>query len=257
MSGLGHERVGAGAPVIVLNDWICDTSTWDDARRYLDTTRFTWVFADLRGYGRSLAQTGAFTVTEAAGDVLALATANGFQKFAIVGHSMSTLVALHLAQHHGARVERAVVVTPPPPGGFGADDAMLEAQRALARGDAALRARGLYRMWGDRMPEGWTRFKAERWLATSSPDAAAGYVAMFSRDGLPAPTAPVDVPVLAVTGEEDFEPMRSAAVAKSLGAFCRKLTVVALPDCGHYPMQEMPPRFVAVVEGFLRRPEGA
>lgn len=250
---IGSERLGVGDPVIVLNDWICDTSTWDDARRYLDTTRFTWAFTDLRGYGRSRALSGAFTVTEAAADVLELAAASGWRRFSLVGHSMSSLVALHLAQHHGEVLDRVVVVTPPPPGGFGADDAMIEAQRTLATGDAAMRARGLLRMWGERMPEGWTRFKAERWVATSTPEAAAGYVAMFSRDGLPAPAAPVDVPVLAITGEADFEPMRSEAVAKSLGAFCRELTVAALPDCGHYPMQEMPPRFVALVEGFLKR----
>jgi hypothetical protein len=40
---IGYEKVGSGAlGVIVLNDWICDTSTWDGARAYLDEDRFTW-----------------------------------------------------------------------------------------------------------------------------------------------------------------------------------------------------------------------
>jgi len=248
---LGRERIGAGHPVIVLNDWICDTSTWDDARRYLDVERLCWVFTDLRGYGRSKALSGEYDVVEAARDTLEVADAEGFRRFAVIGHSMSTLVALHLAQHHPDRVERVVLLTPPPPTGFGADEAMIEAQRTLARGDVAMRARGLVRMWGDRMPRGWTRFKAERWAATSSPEAAAGYVAMFSRDGLPDRRRPVSVPVLAVTGEEDFEPLRSAAVKAGLAPLCPSLEIAALPDCGHYPMQEMPPRLVAVVERFL------
>src|ERR1700721_1159004 len=51
---LGHELVGSGSShVIVLNDWLCDTSTWDGARPYLDSARFTFAFADVRGYGRS------------------------------------------------------------------------------------------------------------------------------------------------------------------------------------------------------------
>src|SRR5262245_59964149 len=51
---LGHEIVGAGPRrLIVLNDWLCDTSTWTAARVYLDRTRFTWAFTDLRGHGRS------------------------------------------------------------------------------------------------------------------------------------------------------------------------------------------------------------
>ena len=49
---LGHDRVGSGPlAVVVLNDWMYDTSTWDGARAYLDCERFSWAFADLRGYG--------------------------------------------------------------------------------------------------------------------------------------------------------------------------------------------------------------
>jgi hypothetical protein len=54
---IGHETLGTGPRrVIVLNDWLCDTSTWDRARAYLDGSEFTWAFADLRGYGRSKGQ---------------------------------------------------------------------------------------------------------------------------------------------------------------------------------------------------------
>ncbi|HEX7704389.1 MAG TPA: alpha/beta hydrolase, partial [Kofleriaceae bacterium] len=75
---LGYEIVGTGASrVIVLNDWLCDTSTWDGARVYLDNTRFTWAFADLRGYGKSRTRDGAFTVAEGAADVIELADALG------------------------------------------------------------------------------------------------------------------------------------------------------------------------------------
>ncbi len=149
---IGHDKVGSGAlGVIVLNDWMCDTSTWDGARVYLDQERFTWAFADLRGYGRSIDVRGAFTVAEAAADVVNLADALGWRRFAIVGHSMSTLVALHLAQHLPDRVDRAVLLTPPPPSGFGADDATLAAMEAIARGDDAKRIRSLQTMWGDRL----------------------------------------------------------------------------------------------------------
>ncbi len=50
---LGCDVVGDGPRrVIVLNDRLCDTSTWGGARAYLDLERFTWAFTDLRGYGR-------------------------------------------------------------------------------------------------------------------------------------------------------------------------------------------------------------
>ena len=211
---LGHARVGSGPrAVVVLNDWLCDTSTWDAARPYLDLARFSWAFADLRGYGHSRGRSGSFTVQEAAHDVLALADSLSWERFAIVGHSMSSLVALHLAQHHASRVLRAVLLTPPPPGGFGADESALEGARALARADDATRDAALAHRFGERLSAGWRAFKAAAWRASADPEAAAGYVAMFARDGVPEPTARVRVPVLAITGEQDVPPMRRDAVA--------------------------------------------
>jgi pimeloyl-ACP methyl ester carboxylesterase len=249
---LGHETLGSGpGAVVVLNDWIGDTSTWDGVRPYLDRDRFTWVFTDLRGYGRSRGQRGAFGVVEAAADVLEVADALGFRRLAIVGHSMSCLVALHLAQHAPDRIERAVVLTPPPPRGFGTDEATLDRMQAVGRGDDEARMRALRAIWGGRLSEAWVRFKAARWRAGADPDAVAGYVAMFGRDGLPDPAAKIAAPVLAVTGEQDAEIMRREAVTRLLGPLCEGLTVIPLADCGHYPMQEAPPLLATLLERFL------
>src|SRR5690606_18118355 len=99
-----------------------------------------------------------------------------------------------------------------------------------------------------RLSPGWARYKASRWRARADPVAAAGYVAMFARDGLPNPTARISIPVLAVTGEQDAPPMRSDAVQRQLAPLCEQLTVVSLSESGHYPMQEMPPLTVAILE---------
>lgn len=256
---LGFEKYGAGAHgVIVLNDWIGDVAAnWRDARAYLDAERFTWALADLRGYGRSRGQDGAFTVAEAAADVLALADMLGWQQFSVVGHSMSCLVALHLAQHHAARIGRVVLLTPPPPGGFGADDGTLQALREVALGDDARRLSMLQFMWGDRLSPVWKRFKAANWRAGADPEAAAAYVYMFARDGLPEPTAPVVQPLLAVTGEQDSEPLRSKAVAAALQPLAPQAQVAGLADVGHYPMQEAPPLLAAMLERFLAGEEQA
>jgi pimeloyl-ACP methyl ester carboxylesterase len=253
---LGHEVVGSGPRgVIVLNDWICDTSTWSDARRYLDDVSFTWAFTDVRGYGRSLDQPGKLDIAEIAGDVLALADSFGWQRFALIGHSMTTLAALHLAQQQPQRIERAIVLTPTPPAGLGLDDATFAALTAVSRGDDAARLGTLNAMWGDRLSEGWVRFKLARWRATSTPEAVARYFAMFARDGLPDRTTRIAPPVLAVTGERDAEPMRQAQVAALLGPLCERLTVTPLADVGHYPMQEAPPLLVTTIERFLQRGE--
>jgi pimeloyl-ACP methyl ester carboxylesterase len=183
---LGHERVGSGpAHVVIMNDWFCDTSTWDVARAYLDTGSFAFAFTDLRGYARSRGRAGMFTVEEAAGDVLVLADFLGWDRFAVVGHSMTALVALHLAQHHADRIDRAVVLALPPLTGFGEDDASLASSRSLALTDAATQLASLERWFGTRLSPGWTTYKASRWRAVADPVAVAAYVAMFARDTYP------------------------------------------------------------------------
>jgi len=249
---IGFDKYGSGGQgVIILNDWLSDTSSWDEARQYLGREDFTWVFADLRGYGRSRGQEGSFTVIEAASDVIALADSLGWGRFAIVGHSMSALIALHLAQHHPDRIERTVLVTPSPPRGFGFDDATVEALRAGAFGDDATRLGLLRQMQGTRLTEQWIHLKLERWRMSSDPDAVAGYTSMWAREGLPDATAKVTSPLLAITGEEDREDMRGDATTAALRPLVEDLTVVPLAGCGHAPMQEMPPLFVTVMERFL------
>lgn len=125
------------------------------------------------------------------------------------------------------------------------------AMEAMARGDDARRMGALKAMWGDRLSEGWIRFKVERWRAAADPEAVAAYVRMFARDGLPSPTAKVAIPLLAVTGEHDGEIMRRDAVLRLLSPLCERLTVTAIADAGHYPMQETPPLLVTILQRFL------
>ncbi len=251
---LGSELYGTGATrVVLMNDWLCDTSTWDGARPYLDTARFTFAFADLRGYGRSRGLAGAFTVTEAAGDVLAVADALGWPRFAAVGHSMSALVALHLAQQHPDRVTLAVLVTPAPPQGLGAGPEQLAAIQGLARADDATRLAYFGQRPGPPLSPGWTAVKAARWRATADAEAAATYAVMFACDGLPDRATRITVPVCALTCEQDAPPFRAAAVREALSSLCPDVEIVQLAESGHYPMQEMPPRTVAVLEAFLGR----
>jgi len=250
---LGFDKYGNGDHVvIVLNDWISDVSSnWECARQYLDTEQFTWVFADLRGYGRSRGLSGAYTLSEAAADVLALAGSSGWRRFSVVGHSMSSLVALHLAQQDAEAIERIAILAPPPPQGFGADQSTIDSLRNVARGDDARRFSALQFMLGNHLSPTWIRFKTERWRANADIEAVAGFVSMFARDGLPDPTAKIQTPLLVITGEQDSEPMRKDAITANLKPISNNAVVVPLISCGHYPMQEAPPLVATLLERFL------
>jgi pimeloyl-ACP methyl ester carboxylesterase len=109
----------------------------------------------------------------------------------------------------------------------------------------------LQSMWGDRLTDRWMHFKVRRWRESSDVAAVVGYIRMYARDGLPDLKTAIAGPVLAVTGEQDSEIMRSAAVTKLLSPLCKQLTVTPLAECGHYPMQEAPPLLVTIVQRFL------
>lgn len=71
----------------------------------------------MRGYGWSRDIAEGYTINEAVVDVIATADLSGWDRFAVVGHSMSSLVAMTVAQILPLRVDRLVVVAPCSPGG--------------------------------------------------------------------------------------------------------------------------------------------
>src|SRR5271170_6024896 len=73
-ANLGFTSFGTGLiRVLVLHDWFCDHTSWDAALPYLTPERFTYVLADLRGYGASREMEGTYTLEEATSDSIALA----------------------------------------------------------------------------------------------------------------------------------------------------------------------------------------
>ena len=174
---LGFRQYGDGSVrAIVLHDWFCDHSNWDAMTPYLTPDQFTFVFADLRGYGDSRNLSGEYTLREAASDVIALADRLGWKTFSLTGHSMSGLVVQRIPQLVEGRVSRVVAITPVPAVGMGLDQATVEVLQAIALGDDQARLAAVGPMWGDRLSATWTKYKLRRWRETVDPRAAAKYV---------------------------------------------------------------------------------
>ncbi len=85
-----YYRVGNGPTrVIALHGWFGDHTAFASMWPYLDRSRFSYAFMDLRGYGASQTMSGEYTMEEIAADTLQLADELGWQDFALIGHSMS------------------------------------------------------------------------------------------------------------------------------------------------------------------------
>ena len=82
-----HVTVGSGDHhVLALHGWFGSARGWGSLPDYLDRSRFTYVFMDLRGYGERQQVSGDFTMAEAAADALVLADELGWDRFSVIGH---------------------------------------------------------------------------------------------------------------------------------------------------------------------------
>ncbi|MCG8559174.1 MAG: alpha/beta hydrolase [Hyphomicrobiales bacterium] len=105
---------GSGPPLLLLHGYPETHVMWHRIAPAL-AKRFTLVLPDLRGYGASSAPPDddghrAYSKRTMAADMMAVMTALGHQRFAVIGHDRGGRVAYRLALDHGAAVERLVVL---------------------------------------------------------------------------------------------------------------------------------------------------
>ena len=250
MSDIAHALHGRGpSRVLVLHDWLGDRRNWDPVLPYLDGERFTYAFADLRGYGASRGLAGRYDVDEAASDALAVATKLGWDRFAAVGHSMSGLIVQALAAAAPSRVSRLVGVAPCGPGGLPMPPEVLSFMERICL-EPSLRRAALQQSWGDRLSGRWLDFKVARWIECSDPAAVLGYLRMFATTDIRSRVKGLATPTLLVAGGHD-QPWFSADALRAAFADFARVEVATCADAGHYPMQETPVLLASLIERFL------
>lgn len=249
---IGFTSYGNGPTrVLVLHDWFCDHSSWDGALPYLTPSRFTYVFADLRGYGASREISGDFTLEEAASDAIALANQLNWTRYSLIGHSMSGLIVQRIAQLVPDRIARIVAITPVPPTGMGLDSATTAFFRSIALAGDEERYAAVCSLWGTRLSETWIKYKLRRWRETAFPAAVAKYVDLWGSTGISQGAHGIETPILIVAAAQDAPPFQAAALQASMAPCYPNARLISLGESGHYPMQEQPPLLATAVERFL------
>lgn len=107
-----------GPPLILLHGFPESIAGWHRQIRPLAEAGFRVVVPDQRGYGGSERPRGiaAYHLDRLAGDVIALARACGFDRFALAGHDWGGLVAWWTASFFPDHVERLAILNAPHPG---------------------------------------------------------------------------------------------------------------------------------------------
>jgi pimeloyl-ACP methyl ester carboxylesterase len=236
--------------VIVLHDWHSDHSNYDAVLPYLDTAAFTYVLVDLRGYGRSRDIAGEYTVAEIAKDCVALADQSGWQRFHLLGHSMTGMAVQRIAADVPARVKSVVAVCPVSAAGNCIDEATFSLFASTTEDDDRFRA--LLRYMSGGLSEQWEHAKLKQSRATVNPKCRVPYLTMLSRTNFVADVQGLQTPFLVMIGDHDTG-LDAQAMGRTFLAWHPNTELVTVPNCGHYPMQECPPYFATVVERFMKR----
>lgn len=217
----------------------------------VDVERFTWAFLDYRGYGARAGVAGEYTLAEISRDALDLADSLGWDRFALVGHSMGGSAAQRVLADAPERVDRLVGISPVPAGGVPFD---LQSW-ALFDGAAANpdnRRAIIDLTTGNRLSGRWLDEMVRFSLDHSTPEAFGAYLTAWARTDLTDEVKGSPVPALAVVGEHDpalgADMMRETWMRHYPNA---RLEVLA--NAGHYAMYETPVRLATVVEDFLGR----
>ena len=247
---LAYEKYGNGpTKVIVVNDWSQDVSSYDPIKPYLNQQAMSFAFASVRGYGESKEQTGDYTAVEVVKDIAELADHLGWEKFSLVGHSMTGIVVQRAMVDIPNRLNRIVATTPVPATSLKADDDTLAFFLSMTTDDEAFK-QGMAGLTSGIYGDDWAEFKLRCNRATVSTTAMQGYCNMWGKADFSDEVMGLETPILVIFGEHDIELLREEATAAKFRDWYPNLTTHKC-HCGHYPMQEVPVDYANVIQQYL------
>lgn len=247
---LPQTVVGTGpTKVIALHGWFGSATGWGMLPELIDPEKYSYAFLDYRGYGARRDEPGEHTIPEIAADALALADQLGWDRFALVGHSMGGSAVQRVFADAPDRVSALVGISPVPASGVPFDPDGWALFDGAAQNDGN-RYAIIDFTTGNRQSATWLNRMVAFSVENSTREAFGAYLESwakydFSAD-LPAPT----IPVKAIVGEHDPalgpDTMRATWLQHLPGS---ELDVQA--NAGHYAMYEAPVALMTSIEKTL------
>ena len=273
-------------PAIMLHGFPESHRTWRGLAPLLED-EFRLVMPDQRGFAGSdrPADVGEYKADKLVDDIFALAEALGIDRFALVGHDWGGAISWPAALRNDPRLERLAIINAPHPLVFQKSLIEDEAQRAASQYITAFRTPGFEKAaaamgWGTLFDKSFGGHIA---LADVSPQERAQYIAEWSEPGgfaamlnwyrasqvlvpppgveVPVPDwvlglfPKVHVPTLVIWGMKDkaLLPLQLDGLEKLVD----DLTIVRVPDAGHFVPWEKPEAVAAALKPFLGGRQGA
>ncbi len=243
---LAYERMGRGAPLVLIHGFPLDHSIWNEVIPLLKDD-FDVILPDLRGFGQSDAVDSDYSMRDLAADVASLLDHLGLESAFLAGHSMGGYVALAFADAYPSRLRGLALVA------------------SQTAADAPERKAGRYAQAQKIAEDGIGETVAAMTVKLSS-DARvqkfvhdlmrkqkpAGYIgslkAMAERADTLSVLEQASCPVLIVHGGADgLIPLQREIQAK-----VPRARLVELPALGHMPMMESPQQVADALKSWAR-----
>ena len=257
------EAGKGGRPVLLVHGFTADKGEVADVLPRLAERGWHAVAPDLRGHGRSDHPTdaAAYSFEILATDMLALADSLGWDRFALVGHSMGGAVAQQVALTHPGRVTGLVLASTfhgPVPGvsldlvELGSWVVHQSGMVGLHQAQTARRADNPESVAAHERMEaarpGHAEVSARRFEATS-PDMWLALAPMFvTQEDRLERLSGLDVPTAVVVGELDATMIEDC---RRLAGTIPGASLTVIPGAGHVPQLEQPEAWWAALSGFL------
>lgn len=248
---INYKKVGSGSKiVIVMHEWMGDSTNYDTCIPYLDTENFTWLFIDFRGYGQSKHIKGEYNLDEACGDILSLIEFLKLDEVHLVGHSMSSLIAQKLALILREKLKTLILVTPILPTGIKMKE---EAKRKLL--ENVKNENGVI----EQVVEGaskrynsvWKDYRKNLAHNCSILEAKLGYMNMYLSNDFSEEIKGLDTKTFVIVGKNDLPAFHKNSLQKEFMKYYPNILIEECQESGHYPMIECPVYFANKIEAFI------
>jgi pimeloyl-ACP methyl ester carboxylesterase len=256
-------------PVLLIHGLMSHRGVWARTMETLKD-RFFCVAFDLLGFGDSdKPATGDYSISKQASRALEIADHLGFEKFAVIGHSMGGQIATHLAASLAPQRVRKLVSVDGVVTGRLSNKVQTLTRRLVAIGAKFPAVYHFSRVMVEWKPlacwlfEAWFHepaslpfdsWKLDRRMAMNAEIALStskAWDALNAADLTPC-LMDISAPVLILFGKQDRTvPVEQAYLFKEQ---LPSAQLLVLDDCGHFPMYEKFEAYATALEGFLTVP---